>query len=184
MPSKTSNLYKGFSLIELMLALGLIAVVTAIAIPNLRNFNNTQDVDLATFRFETALKQAQSSAISGVQCPTGEYAQSWQINLNLASATDNYSLVGNCQTSGGSITPRTVSTSNFSTGSGSNQAFSAITDRCGANTNLSIFFTGSQMTYQCASGTVVSTPALKVTISSSNASRSVVIEPGGVIRLE
>lgn len=167
-----------------MLALGLIAIVTAVAIPNLRNFNSSQEADLATYRFETLLKQAQSSAISGIQCPTGEYAQSWQVNLNLGSATDNYSLVGNCQTSDGSVVARTVTTSNFSTGTGSDKTFTATTDQCGNNINVSIFFRGGQVTYQCAGGSVVSTPALKVTIGSGTPSRSVVIEPGGVIRLE
>ena len=174
----------GFSLVELMLALGLIAVVTAVAIPNLRDYNSSEDLGIAVERFMLALRNTQSSANSGVQCPTGELATSWQVNLNLASTPDTYSVVANCKTSSGTIAARTVSTSNFASTAESSRVFSAVADACGANINASIFFTGNQFTYQCSGGSVLSTPALKIIISSSEASRSAVIQPGGVLRLE
>ena len=176
--------WNGFSLIELMLALGLMALVTAVAIPNLRLFSSTQDVELAVLNLETTLRQAQSSAASGVQCPTGEYSQGWQVNLDLSGTPDQYEVVVNCQTSGGTTVSRTVSTSNFSKGPDANQLFSATTDRCGDNINVIILFSGKQMTYQCAGESFVSSPELTITVSSSQASKNLIVEPGGVIRVE
>lgn len=175
----------GFSLVELMLALGLIALVTAVAIPNLREYNTSQEIGIAAERFMLTIRNTQSSASSGVQCPTGELATSWQVNLNLAATPDTYSVVVNCKTPlTGVIVARTVSTSNFTTSPESTKFFTAVAESCGANVNASIFFTGNQFTYQCSGGQVLSTPALRIIMSSSDASRIAVIQPGGVLRLE
>lgn len=174
----------GFSLVELMLALGLVALVTAVAIPNLRDYNSSQEIGIAAERFMLTIRNTQSSASTGVQCPTGELATSWQINLNLAATPDTYSVVANCKTTTGTIAARSVSTSNFSATPESTNLFTAVAESCGANINASLFFTGNQFTYQCSGGQVLSTPALRIVMSSSEASRSAVIQPGGVLRLE
>lgn len=173
----------GFSLVELMLAIGLIALVTAIAIPNLRNFNSVQEVDLAVEKYMLALKTAQSSAIQNIQCPNGEFAVSWQVNLNLAVNPDTYSLVGNCRATNGTMSTNTVISGHpFAANSTAANKFSAITG-CGANINASIIFTGTRVAYQCNSGTVT-TGAITTSIPAGAADvRNVLVESGGVIRV-
>lgn len=180
---KLINLF-GFSLLELMLAIGLISIVTAVAIPNLRNFNSVQDVDLAVDKYLLALKSAQSSAISNIQCPNGELAVSWQVNLNLAANPDTYSIVGNCRAANGTLSTNTVLSAHpFAANADSSNKYSAITG-CGANINASIIFTDTRVEYQCNSGTLTSGTITTSIPAGDTDARDVIVESGGVIRIQ
>jgi len=166
----------GFTLIEVMVSLAIMGFVAAVAMPNIRNFSKTQELDASVSQLSTILKRAQSSAASRIECGQNNASTSWQVDFNVASA--NYILVSNCQTP----PAKTVFTSPFAPTPTSPSVFQAATVPC-AGENMSIIYTGSQMSYKCAnsSGPVYGT-AVTITLSGSGLTKSIVVEPGGTIR--
>lgn len=167
-------------------------MVAGVAVPSLRDFNNTQSVDNAASQLMNVLNRAQSSARNRIQCPINdEVATKWQVNLNLSGTSDTYSLVTFCEST--PTTAQTVLTSPFVANSNSATQLRAETeispDGCGTSSgqgvNLSIFFANQQFSYQCNGDVVQTTRRLKIKVlDASNKSKTVVIEPGGVIRSE
>jgi len=58
-----------FTLIELLITITIIALVSAIVIPGLRNFNRGQELDVGTSMLYDGLRLAQSKANSSIICP-------------------------------------------------------------------------------------------------------------------
>lgn len=178
----------GFSLIELLIAIAIVALVTAIAIPNLKQFNKSQEIEGAALQLFNTIRTAQSSAAAHIKCPTGQTSTKWQVDLNLSGSSDTYSLIANCQTAPTQETMETIMSTPFAPTPKSLATFQAITDICGISTNVSLFFTNQQFTFSCNGGPV-QTSALEITLrngancNSPNLCKSVVIESGGVIRI-
>lgn len=178
MPSKNFQFLKnGFTLIEIMVALGIMALIGAVALPNLRNFSRTREIEDTASGFINVLKMAQSSAASRIKCPSGEAAVNWQVILNTSTASDSYTLV--CQASAA----QTVFTSPFAPAPANSSTFQATTIPC-AGENMTIYYTNLQTSYKCASNPspLLITSDITITLSPSNPSKQIVIEPGGTIR--
>lgn len=60
---------KGFTLIEILIAVAIIGLISAISIPGFRNFNQGQELDSVKSRLYDDLRLAQSKANSSVVCP-------------------------------------------------------------------------------------------------------------------
>lgn len=182
MPDNDFKLLRdGFTLIEVLVSIGLIAIVTAVAIPNFRNFSSTQEIDTAASQLTNVFKTAQSSARSGIKCPSGQTATSWEVDLNISGSSDTYTLKSNCESG---PTPQTIYTSPFAQTPTSSSTFQAVTDVCGIGVDAKIFFTNSQTTYQCGTNPAA-TGTIKTTLSGSGVTPEVVVvEPGGIIRSE
>lgn len=173
---------KAFTLVEIMVSLGIIGLVAAVSIPNLREFNKTQDIDNATSQLVNVLKNAQSSASSRIQCPSGESSTSWQVNLDTSGATDTYSLISICATQG----PVTIINSTpFAATPTDQSTFQANTDVC-SDQDAIIYFTNLQVSYQCenAVSPVMGNVRITLTKSGSTLTKSIVVQQGGVIRVE
>jgi len=176
---KISNLKlsKGFTLIEVMISLGILALIAGVAIPNLRYFNQAQELDNATLQLINVLETAQSSASSRIQCSSGEKSRSWFVQLNTAGANDTFSLASRCESGveSYSITDSPITTVNSSN-------ISMDTDRCPGQ-DVRVFFAGLSLYYQCFGG-VITKGGIRITLTRSGSSKVIVVEQGGIIRSE
>lgn len=161
----------GFSLIELLLALSIIALVTVVAIPNLRNFNRDQEIDGAASKLVNVINNAKSSASSRIQCPNGGVSVGWNVVLN----TNNY--VMNCFDTAN----RQVFTSPYAANPTDSTTFQMVTG-CSGGQTLTLYFAAQQVSYLCGS-TPGSTWPITLTISNPAGSpRPIIIERGGIVR--
>ena len=79
---------KGFTLVEILVAITIIATISILAIPNLRKFGEDQKLSDTSGDLIRILKEAQSSSMSGITC-SGVPSIGWEVQSNGAS----YSLV-------------------------------------------------------------------------------------------
>ena len=174
MPPKNTKVY-GFSLVELMVAVSIIALVTAVAIPNFKNFSKNEDIEGTASNLVNTLKRAQSSASSRIQCPEGnpESTTSWWVNLIAGS----YTLGADC-TSGA----RTLSSFTYSSSPDAVSTFTATNDRCPAGEGIRIYYSGLNMSYRCDSTNGYLTGTVTITLSGGGLTKTVIVEPGGAIR--
>lgn len=172
------NSKKGFSLLEILIAVGIIGLLSAVAFPNLRGFLKQQEIDGTALEVLSALKIAQSSAQSRIKCPKDEVSDTWIVRLS----DQDYSLISVCETSGEqfifSNKPYTPSSADKVT------RFNGSVDVC-LNATTEIIFTKSQISYKCA-GQVITDKVVKLTLSSSNSdlTKVVRIESGGILKVE
>lgn len=75
------NNYRAFTLVEILIAITLISSLSVLAIPNLRKFNEDQVLADTTNDLVRALKQAQSSSMSGIRCSAGT-STSWSVEFS------------------------------------------------------------------------------------------------------
>lgn len=170
--------FAGFTLVELLVAIGLMVMVTAVAIPSLRNFNKDQQLTETASKIADILKNAQSSSNSGIQCPAGEVAEYWSVVIG----TSNYNLISRCLTSQSN---KTIFTSSYSSTPTDPTTFAVTTNVC-TNEATTLFFRPFGVTYKCASGVNEVTGEVRITVpnSGNTFSKVIVVETGGVIRVE
>lgn len=175
--SLQSSAKKGFSLIEILVAISIIVLLGIIAIPNLKQFSKDQEIDSVAVQVLNALKTAQSQAASRIKCPNGESSLNWKISL----AAQNYSLIATCE----SIT-QTIFTNPYSPASpATSDTYSGSVDVCSIPPPVEIIFSGNQISYLCNGSATTNTGNILLTITgSSGATKTVKIESGGVIKIE
>lgn len=178
MPDENFKLTKkGFSLVELLLSLSLIGLVVVVALPNLKGFSKTQEMDAAAASLVDILENAQSSASSHIQCPGGQASGNW--NLVLTATT--YTL--NCQPAATTAVPspanQLVSTGSYKGDPNSPTAFTLANDKCSP---ITFTFTNQQLSHQCS---VPPIWPVTITLSGANGlSKAVIVEAGGIIRAQ
>ncbi len=78
---------KGFSLVEILIVIGIMAIVTVVAIPNLKRFNEDQVGTNVVFNLLEAARKAQANSQSKVQCPNGkDPTEYWYLSADASSA--------------------------------------------------------------------------------------------------
>ncbi len=75
---------KSFTLIEVLIAIGIIVLTAALAIPNLRNFQEDAALSQAADEIIAGIRKVQANAHSGVKCSTGNISSSWSISFTPA----------------------------------------------------------------------------------------------------
>ena len=95
----------GFTLVELMLVMGLVAILSGFGISAAVKYSRAQNVDVSARNFANTLQTAKSRAFAGVR-PTGCSGVLLDWRVNIAADYKHYSLSGNC--SGGIINSPTV----------------------------------------------------------------------------
>jgi prepilin-type N-terminal cleavage/methylation domain-containing protein len=167
---KLSN--KGLSMVELLLSLALVGLMVAVALPNLRGFSKTQEIDSAAATLVDVLKNAQSSASSHIKCPDGTAPVNWNVILNGSNYVLNCSAASNQQ----------VSTRSYKGDPNSPTTFTLATDKC---TPLTFIFANQQLIYQCGGVDQAAWP-VRITFSGAGGTltKVVIVEAGGVIRVE
>jgi prepilin-type N-terminal cleavage/methylation domain-containing protein len=75
---KTTRTAGGFSLIELIIAMALVAIVSAIAVPQLRQYSDNADL-------KTAAREVSGELFAVRQMAVGENLNAYQLTFNVAS---------------------------------------------------------------------------------------------------
>lgn len=171
-------------MIEIIVAISIVALLAAIAIPNLRNFSKQQEIDLVASQIVNTLKTAQSSASSRIRCPgpDGQVSEAWKVRFTAS----NYLLIAQCKASA----DQTVTTKFYSPSQNDTTAiFQGSLDDCsGLSLGLptDIIFSGTQTGYLNPGFTIprIGTVCLTLTNTSGTLTKVVRIEQGGVIKIE
>lgn len=90
---------KGFTLLELLIVVVMMAVVMVVAVPQFYKFNSNQALQTAAGELQTVVRTAQTNAASGVNCnsPGTTSSSDWHITF---SDQKNYKMEATCNGSG------------------------------------------------------------------------------------
>ncbi len=180
-PFKSS---KGFSLIELLIAISIVALVGTVAIPNLNKFSRSQELQTTASQVVDTLKGAQSSAQSRIRCPRGEPSDTWIVTLS----SDDYSLTAKCLATGDEL----LYTKNYTPSGASGLTIKGTLNVCSSspsepNSTVFIVFQKNQVTYRCLGDTTYRTGVVYLTLtdlSDPANTKKIRIGIGGVLRIE
>lgn len=108
----------GFTLVEILIALAILAVIGTVAIPNLRQFNSDQELSNTTSNLIRLLQQTQSSSQSQIACinsqplTTNNPAVYWDLQIFQSSGVTKYQLQAECikADTGAALTPTVYET--------------------------------------------------------------------------
>ncbi|EKD90596.1 MAG: hypothetical protein ACD_30C00112G0037 [uncultured bacterium] len=159
----------GFTLIEILVAISIVVIVSAVALPNLRNFSNDQDLDNKISELKNILRKGQSSSNSSALCSNNSASTSFYVSISSSSAT----LYSTCAS--GPL--NTLNSLEFNPPIVLSQTSCAFTDLPAVVT-----FTNTQTAFTCNT-TPLNQPNLSITLlnQSSGASKVISILKGGVI---
>lgn len=92
-------LKKGFTLIEVLVAVAIISIIAVVSIPNLKKFSQNQTLTTKSDNVLNSIRQAQANAQSGVKCKDGNNSVSWSIIFKVNP--DRYSTSAICRDASG-----------------------------------------------------------------------------------
>lgn len=191
----TLSSYRGFTLIELLIAISLISIVAVTGIPNLRRFNQGQEVTSASGDIVTSLRTIQSNDMAGLKCTkstTYSNPNGWSLQLTRSGSpvVSGYQILQDCTNeSGVSEDPSLVfATKTFPSNIALNVTIDGAVTNCSTINNLNIKFSSNQLSLSCLnSSNVTITPTINsyvdIAVSSglSSQSKTVRVYKGGSI---
>lgn len=167
----------GFTLIEILVAISIMAIVGTIALPGLRNFADRQQLNNATNQLYTALSLAKTNAQNKVICAnSGQITSAWQINF---VSSNTLSLRALCPNPNDQIT-YTLPGINIQVSA--NQGI--FTTICINNTYISFTNSTGQVALYCNNSLVPAPTPLSLVLSlQSNpaVTKSITINQGGIL---
>ncbi len=151
----------GFTLIEILVSMSILAIVTAVGIPTLRNFSETQLLNNELDKLASTLRQAQSYAQANVQpAPTplstqltAPCANNLILNWEVLIYADNYSIGTICQDPASVPTQMTTANIKTTTNLVSNLALQAPS---GCPLPWFVTFTRKSTYFSCGSSNTIS----------------------------
>lgn len=79
---------KGFTLVELLVVMAIIALVSVFTFSNYKSFGQDQSLKNAALDIQTQLRAAQTNATTNLQCGS-EYSAIWQVEFTSDATTVN-----------------------------------------------------------------------------------------------
>lgn len=160
----------GFTLVEILVSVAIIAMISILAIPNFKAFNESQSLNNATQDLVSTLRSAQANAQLGALCPSGRASSSWSVYF--ANSTSGYQLQASCV----NPSPPPATTTEIRSTTQLPQSISLSSPDCGAFP-INISFTLNNPSIACS---IVVTDH---NIGSNNA-QTIVINQGGAINVQ
>lgn len=93
---------KGFTLVEILVAITILSVAAVVAIPNLKKFNEDQELNNTSSDIIRVLRQAQSGMASSIICKEQTSSDSWKVSIVSSDASQlSYTLYCNYKDASG-----------------------------------------------------------------------------------
>lgn len=163
----------GFTLLEILIAISIVSVISALTIPNLRNFNEEQVLKNDASRLVTVLRQAQSNTQARVNCEPTKESAGWRVNF---PSSTTFNLIAICASD---LSTRSIS-SNTTTSNITLAILDADTDSICTTSNSHINFMSSNADPICNS-VPVDNLKIQLTNSKTLSIRSITINKAGSI---
>lgn len=168
----------GFTLIEILVVVSLLSIAAVMVVPNLRKFNEDQELESSANSLKEALRIAQSSSISGIKCSSLP-SSNWRVSL----LQNQFNISALCKdpTTLDLPSPEPRSTTSFPSG----VAISA--DNCQPSTgsvNADVIFTKGIPEFFCTGtpqGLAAGPFIITLTSSKTGQNRQVTVNNGGII---
>jgi prepilin-type N-terminal cleavage/methylation domain-containing protein len=156
----------GFTLIEIIIAITIISLISALIVPNLRNFNQNQQLEEVATDLVQALNQTQSNAMSRIACPNNFPTTEWRIKIS----PTGYQQTAVCTdiTGATSPAPQVFPVQNFNP-----PAISMTSSTCSEQLfgdTIEIIYSGNSIAFNCINGatTLPLTTDLEIKLTDSN----------------
>jgi prepilin-type N-terminal cleavage/methylation domain-containing protein len=172
--SLLDNFNKGFTLIEILITIAILALVLGISIPNLRRFNQDQGLAEGVSNIVQVLRQAQSNTMSGIRCSNGKPSSDWSIELMGTS----YSFKALCDPQGIPTTETKIDNKPYNPDFPT--AIFVDESSCTA-ADMTIIFSGNLVYAQCSVGSPTGSIFFKLEDSRSGSNNTITIGKTGVI---
>ena len=109
MPKKSLQV-SGFTLIEIMVTIAIMAIVTFVALPNFKNLGQSQQLTNSIDDIVGSLHAAQTDAQSGTICSNGSSSKLWAVSF----VSTGFGIWSSC--ADGSISPSVLQVKNLASG--------------------------------------------------------------------
>lgn len=173
-PLKTN---KGFTLIEILVAVSVLSIITVLSIPNLRKFSQDQELNDTSSNVLRLLERAHSSAAAKIKC-SDKPATEWIVSFT----TTSYSLKATCQDISTYPTPL-ASSETFITANYSSRGVAVTVSPVCISGYPDLVFSGNNINFRCSDGSLLTDNSLSLTLSDnrSNPPVTIVVDKGGAI---
>jgi prepilin-type N-terminal cleavage/methylation domain-containing protein len=168
---------KGFTLIEILIAITILSLAAVVAIPNIKKFGEDQEVKNISSDIARLVRQAQSSGMSGIKCSNGNPNRYWMVRTTYSVGSTKYELM--CY-DGATLYPEydktVVDVSRV-----------AATGSCQSSAKLMILFKGNVTEFWCGGPAIEALqniPALDLTVQKNNVKNMITVEKGGSITVK
>ncbi len=178
---------RGFTLIEILIAISIMSIVAFISVPNLKRFSEDQEIGNASGELITALRTAQNNDMSGIKCTKSAFPNQagWSVQLTKVGTVYGYKLIQDCLNSASTLDQVTTITKTFPT----NITFQLTKDTdtselCTSLNQATLKFYRSILTMNCDSQLKTGNYFdIRITNTSTNNSKKIRIENGGSISI-
>ena len=88
---------RGFTLLELLVVISIMAILTIIAVPNFNKYSEDQKLNDAASQLQSVLRQAQNNAQTGTVCNVSSgisKATYWRVSLSKTSPANQFYSIG------------------------------------------------------------------------------------------
>lgn len=163
---------KGFTLLEILVAVSIVSVVALLGIPNLKRFNEAQEFQANVSELTRVIKKAQSNSQSSIVCADSKRSSQWVVILVNPS---QYTLSPLCPDSGSN---QPIETKNLPTGT----SFSVKSGISSCTFPVSISYANKDRSLSFSAGGCSSPTRLDIDFQGpKNESARVYVDLGGAI---
>lgn len=171
-----------FTLVELLVAIAVMAIISVITLSSYRSFGRDQNLNNAALDIQNQLRSAQANATANAQCASDEYGTTWQVYFTSDRITTNL----NCQFLPSPLpVPSPVLTTKKTFQLGTDITIQSVSGTGGSNCPSDVPFT---ISFDPLTGKTKlqdsKCTGLKITLTNTKTTKSLIIEQGGNIYVQ